>query len=447
MIKFESVILKQNYNKKQNLNHLSKENGVDFASIYSNDLYKNGLTFTIEENKINFLKCKNADLLNDIFFTFLGFYKPKLGNIIFGDYNINSFSLKQKADFINNNFAIINEFDIYELNKTLINHLTIKLICIGYKSKNAFRAAEQILQSFDLFEFKDFKLKQLDEIKILDYFLLLISINNPSYVFIKGIEKYFVNKENKKYFFSKIECYLKKQVEDTVKIINENKQFKPEQKAKTIVFFSNQEFDYYSKNTIDIDIEKCINNDVLVIRNKLYNNAENKSFFNKKNNALSLFKLMLKENINFLLLFFCFEVFLNIGTMYSFLSFNFISNNGLIVAIFSFFVILNILFNVFGSNLLFNRFKPLIFNMVISGIYVFKILGLFIYVLMFMNLLTTVIVIVYPIILSITSTVQSFNPTIFIFLLLFPYLISLFSFSLIFIYKNKRIIRRLNEFI
>lgn len=449
MIKFESVILKHNYNRKQNLNHLSKDSGIDFAFIYSSDLYKNGLTFTIEENKINFLKCKNNELLNDIFFTFIGFYKPELGNIIFGEYNINSFTLKQKAEFINNNFAIINDFDVYELNKTLINHLMIKLVCIGHKIKNALKISEQTLQSFNLFQYKDFKLKQLDEKKILDYFLLLMTINNPSYIFIKGIEKYFANKENEKYFFLKLELFLKNQVENTAQLIREDKPFKAEQKAKTIIFFSTQEFDYYSKKTFEIDIQKSIANDVLVIRNKSYNNTNNKnnSFSIRKNNISSFLKLMLKENLIYFLIFLCFEVFLNIGTIYSYLSFNFSTDKGLIIAIFSFFVILNILFNIFGTNIFFDRLKSLIFNMIIGGVFIFKILSLFMYLLILINLSTTIIVVIYPIILSATSMVEPFNPTIFIFLLIFPYLISLISFSLIFVYKHKRIIRRLNEFI
>lgn len=156
---------------------------------------------------------------------------------------------------------------------------------------------------------------------------------------------------------------------------------------------------------------------------------------------------MLKENLIYFLIFLCFEVFLNIGTIYSYLSFNFSTNKGLIIAIFSFFVILNILFNIFGTNIFFDRFKSLIFNMIIGGVFIFKILSLFMYLLILINLSTTIIVVIYPIILSATSMVEPFNPTIFIFLLIFPYLISLISFSLIFVYKHKRIIRRLNEFI
>lgn len=450
MIKFESVIFRKNYNNKQNHNHLLNKDGSDFVFYYS-DLYKNGLTFTVHENKINFLNCNNNELLNDIFFIFTGFYKPELGNIIFDEYNINSFSLKQKADFISKNFAIISEFDVYELNKTLIDHLVLKLVCFGNKTKQALKEAELLLQSFELFEYRNLKLKQLEEIKILDYILLLITINNPKYVFIKGIERYFTNTDNKKYFFLNLEKFLKNQNDNAIDVIKKdlNVPFKTEQLAKTIILFSSQKINYYSKKTYELCVDNSNYNDVLVIRNKQYdlNNKHNKFFEQKNTNTFNLLKLMFKEKFFLLIIFLFSEIFLNLGTIYSYIGFNVNNNNGIIIAVFSFFVILNILFNIFAISILFDKFKSLIYNTIITGNYIFKIFSLFFYLLIYINLITTAIVTIYPIILYSTSTNDPFNITIFIFLLIFPYLISLFSCALIFAYRHKRIIRRLNEFI
>lgn len=279
---------------------------VKFESVLKNSndsINKNGIIFKLLENCVNYVYSSNLSNLKDIVNIATGFNKPSIGSIIYDEYNIDSFSYKEKSYFIRNYISIITPFVVEDLNTTIYEFLKIQCYCLGIKKSNIDIKINNILEKFDILIFRKIKIKELSNEMMLTLFFVIIHLNDAKYIFFYGIEKYIVSKESKKYFYYLVNKY-----------INLSK--------VTFTIFVTQKFDNSEinlilnseKNKINnnfIDVDKIENlNDSLLIRTKKINIENNKLFLY---NWFFLFFKTFKNNLINILI--CIFMFLFLGAI------------------------------------------------------------------------------------------------------------------------------------
>lgn len=384
------------------------------------------LTLFISSDKFNYIYSDKKDNIEEIFSLMTGFHNFKLGHIIYDDFNFNEMNLKQKSNFIKSELEIISPFITADGNKTLYSLIKRHIIFCDLLDKNYETSIMILLERFNFQELKYEKLKNLSHDDILIFYVLIASIKKSKYVFIYDFEKYIFNERSLLWFLN----MLKEHFQDNT----------------TFIFFStspltnNKKIDYF-------DLTKKTTNEknVLTIRNKFFTSQKK---FNK--NIFWLLIEIIKNAKYSLLLFLLFQCII--------LSTFFISNitsiettnvdnifvalkEVCVISIF-FMFILNILFAI----IFLFRNDYLIYKMSRCGQNILKINFLYILVYMFFFFLGLLISFIYPLIqyLSLFTTTNWFQITL---IPISSFISAFFIFIVIFIFKNKKILRKNTEFI
>lgn len=384
------------------------------------------LTLLIGNDKFNYIYSDKKENIEEIFSIMTGFYHSKLGHIIYDDFNFNEMNLKEKSIFIKSELEIISPLTNIDGNKTLYSLIKRQMIFCDLLHKNYQEYIIIILEKFKLQKLKYEKLKNLSNDNILMLYILLASIKNPRYIFIYDFEKYLFNDYSLLYFLKKLKEHSQ---------IN-----------ATFIFFStrpinaNNEISYF-----DLTKKNTKEKNILTIRNR---NFVNQKKFNK--NIFGLLTEIIKNSKYLLLLFLFFQcILLSIFFITNITSANIsIIDNAFeaiqqinVISILLIFI-LNILFMV----IFLFRNDYLIYKMTRCGQNIFKINLLYIFIYMIFFFLGVIISFAYPLIkyFNILSAITWFQ------LILIPissFISSFFLFIVIFVFKNKKILRKNTEFI
>lgn len=403
MIKLESII-KEN---KQN-------DGAPFLSLL------------IDHDKFNYIYCDKKVVLEEIFSIMTGFNHSKLGHIIYDDFNFNEMNLKQKSMFIKSEIEIISPLAKIDENKTLYSLIKRQMIFCDLLNKNYEKDIIIILEKFKLQSLKYEKVQNLSSDNILIFYVLLISIKNPKYVFIYDFEKFLFNDKSLICFLEKLQQHL--------------------QANTTLIFFSvlainkNKKINYFDLTQKDINKKN-----ILTIRSR--------NFTSEKKFSKNIFWLITEiiKNSKYLILLFLFFEYILLSTF-------FISSLGSIdmqndthiskaleqVRIISIFLIffLNTLFVI----IFFFKNDYLIYKMTRCGQNLFKVNLLYILTYMFFSFLVLTISFIYPLI-KYSNILSVANWSQIILIPISSFVIAFLLFVIIFIFKNKKILRKNTEFI
>lgn len=411
MIKLESIII----NKNNFSNILEEEH---------NELKSNHLSFELVKDKYNFIHSSNEEKLDLVLSVLTGFYKPEMGNIIYDEYDLNKFNFYEKSLFINKHIGIINDFSFEDRNKTIIKYLTYYLVCLGINKKEIKNYIKDLIDKFDFENIKNTKIKDLTNNQILDFFILLSTINNKKYIFFANINKYIDWSKDGKCFLNKLKKNLKSNVIISFLV------------SKDIKI---NNIDNSKINIIDIDNQ--VNNEVIIIRNKKIKFKKE----DKVKNAFLLFKFNLIENYKNFILILILLTMLNVLSFITYMAFqNKSINNTSELIIFTLTIILDLFFNIYFAYLFYKKCSNNIFYINKNGNNIFKTLTIFITIILLLIIPSTTIEIIFAI-LNYHKNVSLIEWTNLIFIFLSPYVFFISTFIIVYLYKYKNLFKKVSE--
>lgn len=409
---------------------------IKFESVVINQKLKlesTGFVFELNPEFLNIVYCKNEEILKDLFLIATGFYKPYLGSLVYDDIDFTELNLFHKSEFIKKNIAIISDFSVYEKSLTVFNYIKNQLLILDSNSKTINKDVLYYIDAYDLTDFKNTKIKDLSYDEHLILYRININLNNAKYIIFYDIEKIIISKELLFKFERMVSGFLKSK--------------------KTVIIFSSSSIKSIFKinkkiNEINIDTLPP-GGETYLIRDKEFKSEFKKFPF--KNFLLQL-NIVLKNNWLFFLIWLfmeiCFFIFLIAGiSVNTSLNAGEIFTNQSAPSLFDnlpftiFMGIANVFFLFFASLIFFIKNKNLIYFMTRRGNGIIKTIVIFMTYVFIISFISCVISLFLPIILE-NSTPIAFNWIAIIILMIFYVIISISFFATIFIYSNRKIIKK-----
>ncbi|MEF9985236.1 MAG: hypothetical protein RSA40_02640 [Malacoplasma sp.] len=402
---------------------------IKLESIIKNDkknIEVSPLTLSIDNEKFNYIYSDKQEELDDIFSIMSGFYQTKLGHIIYDDFNFNEMLFKDRSLFIKNNLEIITPFSNIDRNKTIYSLIKRHMIFCDLIFKDYRIVIMELLAKFNIEQLAYEKLKSLSNDNILVFHMLLATIKEPKYIFIYNFEKYISNDLSLIKFLEDLKIHLPKN--------------------STFVFFSNKNIlDKKNFDFFDLTKKNASNKNILFVRNK--------TFVNEKKFTKNIFYIC-KEIIGYskwlilsLLLLQC--LLLSMFFIANITNFKIDTNNNFVyrfkqIRIISIFLIFILNLSFITIFLFHNNY--LIYKMTRSGQNIFKLIFIYVLIYALFFIMGFLISLLYPLIVF-SNGINDFNWLEAILIPLSSFAVSSFLFLVLFIFNNKKILRKNTDFV